>query len=360
MEKHTEKINRIGVPRAMSYYHNFPFYYGFFDKLGISVVVSDKTTTKLINEGTKYVVSETCLPVKVFVGHVFNLLDKGVSDIFIPSLQSVDYKINNCSKIRGLPEIIRNVIERPVNIIEPVLDKTQNIGFYDFWNETAKQIGVFDKKLIKQAIEAGWEKYDNFTEMTKRGIPYTTALDNAINGVFENKRLETVKPLSVVIMAHGYNLFDEKVSLNLIRKLEKMNVKVYTSLNVSKEDSLKSINSLGELVYWANESDLTGVAAHYMLNNKADGIIALSAFGCGPDSLMVDEIGYHAKKRNLPLLHLTIDEHTGEAGFITRLEAFIDMLFRKKRNKIISPVLIKDKEPDDYSKETKTEVCRVN
>ena len=33
----------------------------------------------------------------------------------------------------------------------------------------------------------------------------------------------------------------------------------------------------------------------------------------------------------MPLLNLTIDEHTGEAGFVTRLEAFVDMLFRKQR-----------------------------
>ena len=360
MDKSTEKINKIGIPRAMSYYHNFPFYYGFFDKLGISVVVSDKTTSKTITDGSKFVAAETCLPVKVFVGHVINLLDKGIKDIFIPSIQSIDYKINNCSKIRGLPEIIRNVIEKPINIIEPVLDKTLNIGFYDFWNETAKQLGITDKKLIKSAIESGWEKYDNFLSMTKNGVPYQTALNNAINGVFEIKRLESVKPLSVVIMAHGYNLFDERVSLNLIKKLEKMNVKVYTSLNVSKEDSVNSINSLGELLYWANETDLTGVAAYYLLNNKVDGIIALSAFGCGPDSLMVDEISYHAQKQKLPMLHLTIDEHTGEAGFVTRLEAFIDMLLRKKRNNILTSVKInKDNEQIDFSKEQKRQICKV-
>ena len=77
---------------------------------------------------------------------------------------------------------------------------------------------------------------------------------------------------------------------------------------------------------------MTGTAAYYLLNEKVDGIIALSAFGCGPDSLMVDEIAYHCKEAGMPLIHLTIDEHTGEAGFITRLEAFTDMLLRKKRN----------------------------
>ena len=90
-----------------------------------------------------------------------------------------------------------------------------------------------------------------------------------------------------------------------------------------------------------------------MLNKKIDGIIALSAFGCGPDSLMVDEIDYHAKIKGIPMIHLTIDEHTGEAGFITRIEAFVDMLTRKNRKqlqdkygskKLITPVKQKEEE----------------
>lgn len=322
---------KVGIPRAISYYNNYPFYYGFFKTLGIEIILSDKTTTKIINLGTKYVVSETCLPIKVYVGHVVNLLDKGCDVIFIPSIQSTDYKINNCSKIRGLPEIIRNVINRPFTMIEPTLDKTENINFYDFWTETAKAFGITDKNQIKSAINSGWGVYNNFIEMTKSGVSYCEALENAINGKFEKKTVDLVKPLSIAIMAHGYNLFDERISLNLIKKLEKMDVKVYTSLSVTREESLKAIENLGEIQYWANELELTGTAAHYLLNNKVDGIIALSAFGCGPDSLMVDEISYHCKERNMPLIHLTIDEHTGEAGFITRIEAFIDMLMRKKR-----------------------------
>lgn len=326
-----KKFTKIGIPRAISYYNNYPFYYGFFTSLGIEIILSDKTTTKTINEGTKYVVSDTCLPIKVFTGHVINLINKGCEAIFIPSIQSTGYKINNCSKIRGLPEIIRNVIDKPFTMIEPTLDKTENINFQDFCTQTANALGITDKQEIKKAINNGWKVYNSFIEMTKSGVSYTEALENAINGKFIKKTVDIVKPLSVAIMAHGYNLFDDRISLNLIKKLEKMDVKVYTSVNVSREDSLKAIDNIGEVQYWANELELTGTAAYYLLKEKVDGIIALSAFGCGPDSLMVDEIAYHCKEAGMPLIHLTIDEHTGEAGFITRLEAFTDMLLRKKR-----------------------------
>lgn len=328
------QVKKIGIPRGISYYNNYPFYYAFFKALGFEVVLSDKTTAKIIKDGNKYLVSDTCLPIKVYVGHVVNLLEKGVTNIFIPSIQSTGYKVNNCSKVRGLPEIIRNVIDKPINIIEPTLDKTEKKGFKDFWYECAKSLGITDKKLIKHAIDAGWETYDNFRTMTESGVPYTTALENAMNGICEKRNIQLVKPLSVVIMAHGYNLFDEKISLNLIKKLEKMDIKIYTSLDVSMEKAKQALNTLGETQYWANESDLTGTAAYFMINKKIDGIIALSAFGCGPDSLMIDEIEYHAKNFSVPMLQLNIDEHTGEAGFITRIEAFADMLLRRKRNNI--------------------------
>lgn len=321
---------KIGVPRALSYYNNYPFYYGFLSSLGFEIVLSDKTTTKLINDGAGHVVSDTCLPIKVFVGHLINLLDKGVDTIFVPSLQSTDYKINNCSKIRGLPEIIRNVIDRPFKMIEPTLDKTEGLNIKDFCYETARQLDIFDEGLIEKAIDAGWECYDRFIQMAKSGVSQKVAIESAIQNKQAIKKMELVKPLSVVVMAHGYNLYDERLSMRLLDKLEKMGVKAFTALDITREQQLNSIKELGEIQYWANELDLTGTAAFYLLNNSVDGIIALSAFGCGPDSLMVDEIQYHANERNMPMIHLTIDEHTGEAGFVTRLEAFVDMLSRKK------------------------------
>ncbi len=335
MERHENLKKIIGIPRAISYYNNYPFYHGFFKSLGIEIVLSDKTTAKLINDGAKHVVSDTCLPIKVFVGHVINLLDKGCDTIFVPSIQSTGYKINNCSKIRGLPEIIRNVINKPFEMIEPTLDKTEGLGIKEFCFETAHQLGIYDEKSINSAISSGWSAYNSFVEMAKSGIPHKEAVENAINGNYTLKKLSLVKPFSVVIMAHGYNLFDERISMNILGKLDKMGIRAYTSLDITRQDGINSIHELDEIQYWANELDLTGTAAYFMLNKKIDGIIALSAFGCGPDSLMVDEIQYHANERKIPMLHLNIDEHTGEAGFVTRLEAFADMLIRKNRKKLL-------------------------
>ena len=114
----------IGIPRGMSFYHNYPFYYGFFTDLGIKIVLSDVTTKQTMTSGSALVVTETCLPIKVYIGHVLNLIDKGIDKILVPSIQSIAPKIYNCSKIRGLPDLVRNVVKKDFTMIEATLDKS--------------------------------------------------------------------------------------------------------------------------------------------------------------------------------------------------------------------------------------------
>ena len=346
-EKKSEEMI-IGFPRAMSYYNDYPFYYGFFSDLGIKVVLSDVTTKQTMSNGSALVVTETCLPMKVYIGHVLNLIDKGVDKIFVPSIQSIAPKIYNCSKIRGLPDLVRNVVKKPFTMVEATLDKSEkNQGLYEYLAEIAKYYGISDKDVIKKASKAGWRCYNNFHIMSKSGMSYKKALNNALQGkvVIESDSTKE-HPISIALVSHGYNIYDDRTCMKIFDKLEAMDVRVYTSLQLSKEQLVDGITSLGNEQYWANEFDMTGSAGHYLKDVKVDGIITLTAFGCGPDSLMVERITRKAKRFNKPLLNLTIDEHTGEAGFITRLEAFVDMLFRKKRANLINKMNISERKSE--------------
>jgi len=336
---------KIGIPRAMSFYQNYPFLFGFFTDLGIEIVLSDKTTKKTLANGAALVVTETCLPVKVFVGHVLNLLEKGVDKIFVPSFQSIAPKIYNCSKIRGLPDLIRNVVKKDFTIIDATLDKSEkDQGLYEFLKQSVAIFGITDEKRIKKASKAGWRVYNNFQVMTASGMDYKQAMNYALQGKVLIQKEDKEYPISVALVSHAYNIYDERTSMKIFDKLKDMDVKVYSSLQLTKEQMDEGISALGRTTYWANEHEMTGCAGHYLKDNKIDGIITLTAFGCGPDSLMVERITRKSKQFNKPLLNLTIDEHTGEAGFITRLEAFVDMLYRKKRAKIIHNINIGEAE----------------
>lgn len=344
MPETTPQSMTIGIPRAMSYYNYFPFWYGFFEDLGIKVVISDKTTKQTMSQGAALVVSETCLPIKVYVGHILNLLDKGVDKIFVPSIQSIDHKIYNCSKIRGLPDLIRNVVKKDFTIIEATLDKSEkNQGLYQFLKESVKPFGITDEKRIRIASKAGWKVMNNFKIMLNSGIPFEKALANAKKGQVVILNNQKSYPISVAVLAHSYNLFDDRISMKIFEKLEKLDVKAYTAEQLSIEQLSEGISALDSKLYWANEYEMTGGAGHYLQDNNIDGIITINAFGCGPDSIMVERISRAARKFNKPVLNLSVDEQTGEAGFITRIEAFTDMLFRKKRANIINKINIEDK-----------------
>lgn len=334
---------QIGIPRAMSYYNYFPFWYGFFEGLGIKVVLSDKTTKQTMSDGSALVVSETCLPIKVYVGHILNLLDKGIDKIFIPSIQSIDHKIYNCSKIRGLPDLIKNVVKRKFTIIDATLDKSEkNRGLYSFLKEAVAPFGITDEKRIKEASKEGWKVLNNFKIMLNSGIPFEKALNYAKKGQVVIVNNQKSYPISVAVLAHSYNLFDDRISMKIFDKLEKLDVKSFTAEQLSIEQLKEGICAMDSKLYWANEYEMTGAAGHYLQDNNIDGIITINAFGCGPDSIMVERISRAARKFNKPILNLSVDEQTGEAGFITRIEAFTDMLFRKKRASIVNKIHIND------------------
>ena len=328
---------KIGIPRALGYYNYYPFWFGFFGSLGIEIVLSDNTNKKLVSEGSALVVSETCLPVKIYMGHVLNLIEKkGVDIIYSPSIQSIDHKIYNCSKLRGLPDLVRNVVKKDFLLIEPTLDKSEkNQGLYQYLYESVAPLGITDKKAIKQASKVGWSYQNNYVGMAKDGMHPMEAMETAIKGKVVIKSRKNDYPISIAVLSHGYNLYDDHVSMKIFKKLENLGVKAYVSENLSKAQMQEGLKVLNTNLYWANELEISGAAGSFMTNKNIDGILTLTAFGCGPDSLMIERITRYSKRLQKPLLNLTVDEHTGEAGFITRIEAFTDMLFRKKRTSII-------------------------
>ncbi|MBQ4123474.1 2-hydroxyacyl-CoA dehydratase [bacterium] len=335
---------QIGIPRALSYYDFFPFWYGFFTDLGIEIVLSDPTTKETMSKGSSMVVPETCLPVKVYVGHILNLLDKKVDKIFVPSLQSILPKIYNCSKLRGLPDLIRNVIKKDFTIIEATLDKSEKKqGLYEFLMEIAAYFNITDFDRVKKASKNAWKVYNNFQVMTRAGVPYKKALKSALENKVIIPENDKVYPINVALVAHGYNLYDERVSMKIFEKLEKLDVKVHTAGQLTHEQMNEGLNSMRSRLYWANEYEITGAASHYIQDKNIDGVITINAFGCGPDSLMLERISRFSRKFGKPILNLSIDEHTGEAGFVTRIEAFVDMLYRKKRYGILNKIKIQDR-----------------
>jgi len=311
---------KIGIPRALSYYKYFPLWKNFFSNLGAEVIISPPTNKKMLDLGAKYVVDEVCLPVKVFFGHVNYLKDK-VDYIFTPRMVSVEKKEYTCPKFMGIPDMLSTIDNLPC-LIGPTIDLTKSdktlwqtiweVGrivsnnHYSIalaWFKAARSLGEFNQQWLKQSFP------------TELKIP---------------RAEEENSDLCLSVIGHEYILYDPYLSMNLLEKLAKLKVAVFTTEMVPQSIINYELKDFPKKIFWNFAKNSLGASFYYSKQKKISGFINISSFGCGPDSMSTSMIMHHLKTRNnKPLLNLTIDEHTGEAGINTRIEAFYDLLRRR-------------------------------
>lgn len=293
---------KIGIPKGLLYYKYNPFMKSFFEALGEEVVTSPDTSKKVLDQGVKYCVDEACLPIKVFHGHVFELKDS-CDIMFIPRIMQLSKREYICPKFCGLPEMITNSVPDMPKIIGTPIYAYDKSKLYDFAKEAGSKI-TKDTYKIKKAFQHAVNEQSKF-----------------INGIND-----TGYAFKVALVGHPYNIYDNFINMNIVKKLNKLGVGVITEECVEEKYIDEQINNLFKRPFWTFARKSYGTSAHLAENKKIDGIVYISSFACGIDSVVLELI----KNRlgEFPLLLLKIDEHTGEAGLDTRVEAFVDMLER--------------------------------
>jgi predicted nucleotide-binding protein (sugar kinase/HSP70/actin superfamily) len=324
---------RIGIPRALLYYQYYPMWKTFFDELGAEVVVSPSTTQAILSSGSSRVVADTCLPVKVFCGHVLALIGK-CDYIFIPAIRSVKTKIYNCSKFLGLPDMTRAVIPESPPILD--IDIDINKGKRELYQAIYK-LGrrfIWNPFKVKKASIAAWQTHLEYRQlMSKHGLTLPQAIERILNATDVEPETLPNHPsqATIAIVGHPYLLHDEHINHRLVHRLEQADYKVLTPEMLTGEQLELAITRLVGRPYWTYEEEVVGAGGYY-LESGVDGVIGIMAFGCGPDSLMMDMVRRQsARLKTSTFMSLTLEEHTAEAGIATRVEAFLDMIQRRKR-----------------------------
>ena len=326
---------RVGIPGALLYYQYYPVWKTFFEELGVEVVVSPPTTLATVSAGSSRVVADTCLPVKVFLGHVLSLITE-VDYIFVPAVRSVKSKVYNCAKFLGLPDMTGAVIPESPPILDIEIDVNRNkrdlyqaiyrLGRYFTWSPFK----------VRRAALAAWQSHQDYRQlMSSQGLIPPQALAKIAGTPQINTEINTTGPDStqgtIALVGHPYLLYDEYITHRLLHRLAQANYRILTPEMLTPEQLESGIARLSGRAYWTYEEEVVGAAGHY-LQGGVDGIIGIMAFGCGPDSVMMDIVGREANStRATPFMSLTLEEHTAEAGLVTRLEAFLDMILRRKR-----------------------------
>ncbi len=318
------KKTTIGIPRAGFFYLHFPFWKAFFENLGFSVVASNPTNKKIFSEGLKKAESEICLPVKIYFGHVSSLIGK-VDYILAESyLEFFDdnhekgWSEYMCPYFVAMVDVLRANFSNQ-NFLSIDIKSKNGIFEIDSFYSLCDDFG-FSKAKVNSAYQKAIEKQAEFEKKL-------LADKNPVNIINGNKD-ECVNSRKIAVVGRPYVLYDTFGNVGIIEKLREKGFDIVTNYNLSlktKQEYLKKYDFDFKKSHWFMTNELMGAIKYFSEDKSIAGILYLIPFSCGPDS-MVNQLIKEKIMGKKPFTTISVDESSGDAGIMTRLEAFIDIL----------------------------------
>jgi predicted CoA-substrate-specific enzyme activase len=308
-------LGRVGIPRILHFFDYYPYWKAFFETLGYEVVNSDLSNHEIVENSLEMFAAETCFPVKMAFGHVENLIRKRVDYIFLPGIikftedESRDDGSYICPYVQAIPNTIRAKFDfssRGVEFIGAPISMQRDIP--KMLNQLRPLLKVMNvpERQLKRAAQNGMRAYDLFRKQL------IDAGKQILESIGKDEKC-------LVLVSRPYNGFDRRVSLDVPARMRKMGLKVipidFLPLNLDSGDL--------STMYWLYGRKILS-AASFVRKHPNLYAVYLTSFGCGPDSFIT-----HFFRRTMsgkPYLQLELDEHSADAGLITRVEAFLDSL----------------------------------
>lgn len=342
-----------------------------FDGLGIDYVLPPQSNKRCLELGSLYSPEEMCLPFKIMLGGYIQSIEKGADTVLITG---------SCGPCRfgEYCELQMNLLRKlgyNVNFI--VLDKPSSIGKNEFLKRISK-ISNESPLSINQKLKVLYKAYrvinlmDYIEKEAHKKAGYEAnhgeckkILKNCKKNAFTynepEKLLEFLKnckyeidnvklnkenrPLRIAIIGEIYTIIEPFSNFYIEDKLMDYGVSTSRHLNPSWwfKDAVLSIfklnsidlrlNSKKYLPYYIGGHARECIGEAVMASNSNfDGAIQIFPLGCMPEIVAKSILPKISKDKDFPVLSLIVDEMSGEAGYITRIEAFIDLLERRENN----------------------------
>lgn len=298
---------KIGIPKALLYYRYRHLWQTFFTELGCDVIASEDTSRLVLTEGAAHSVGECCLPVKLFMGHVASLL--GHCDyILVPRLERLGKQEEFCVRFWGLPDIVRSTFPAAPLLSYNLRGNKRGNECYGFL-----QMGKVLGKSPAQSLFA------------YRCAVYEQRRQDRLDTEEQMAALSSGAP-GVLLVSQPYIIHDAYIGMPLVRMVkEQGGVPVFADL-CDRRSCRLGAKSLSSELYWTVNKEVIGAIP--LLSKEVDGILLISAFPCGTDSL-VNELVLR-RVDGIPIAQIILDEQQGEAGLETRIECFMDILHERR------------------------------
>lgn len=316
----------IGIPLALHSLDWGVFWAHLFSELGFPVLLSPKTTSKLAFLGVENVVSEVCFPVKVFHGHVRYLMDRA-EYLFLPNVVNTPVPTEDeigyfCPLVQSSQYMTRSALNIPDRrIIRPSLFLREDMRNVVYAFESALPKDLRPKRVeLERAISKAWARQMEFRrKLTETGREILAGIDPS-------------EPVWIVT-GRPYNLYDERLNLQLGKQLAKIGIKAFP---MDLVDSDAEDMSDFKRMFWGLGARILRTAKQIARIPNWYGV-HLTNFSCGADSFI--EHFYRHVLRDKPSLILELDEHSAVAGLLTRVEAYRNVVknLQEKRMLVVTP-----------------------
>ncbi|MBI5477406.1 MAG: hypothetical protein HY906_01040 [Deltaproteobacteria bacterium] len=298
----------VGLPRASTLHEYLPFWATLLRELGFGVRLSPPSNSRTLELGNRHLPAETCLPIKMVFGHVAALRDASVDHILVPSVVTLDDPTRTtgqvCPFTSAVPFMARAAIDASI-LTPPLILGREFSHFAEEMEPVLEELGVAPTRL-RGAYDEALAAQTAFRQALRlRG-------ESLLGAGFTH---------ALVVVGRPYNLFDPYLNLNLGRHLQRLGVLALPQGFLPADDV--DLTDRGERLPWRFPRDAMR-AAVYSLGDPRLHTLLVTNFGCGPDSFVQKYLTDALSDR--PPLVLEFDEHRGEAGMVTRIEAYLDQI----------------------------------
>lgn len=305
---------RVGLPRGLLFNDYFPLFCTFLQELGCEVVISDATNKRIVKQGITATAGEPCFPMKVAHGHCTDVLAKGVDYLFLPGVCDTEQPLagyrysRTCPYIMSAPEVIGAALDFPgrgVRCLAPRLYFSRGEDHVRReLTEVARRLGK-SAEACRKAFAAAIQAHREFqVDTLKRG-----------REVYDSLAPEQT---AFVVIGRPYTLHDRTINMDIGKKILEMGIPAIPAdmLPIDEEDPSDAWTNL-----YARQVQRKLAAARFVARDPRLRAVVLTYFGCGPDTFANP---FFKEDLNEPCYVMQIDEHTADAGVVTRLEAFAD------------------------------------